>query len=144
MPPMGKIKVGSVEINEHALQFKFHLSTGPGGQNVNKVATAVELRFTVAQSGLSEAVCRRILKQGERHLNTAGELVMHAARHRSQKRNREEALQRLAVVLENAQTPPKQRIPTRPSQRAKQNRLDLKHKTSAKKHARKTSLQEDV
>ena len=141
---MSKVRVGSIEIDEQALQFKFQLSTGPGGQNVNKVATAVELRFKVERSGLPEAHCQRVLDHGKSHVNTAGELVIHATRHRSQKQNREEALQRLGVILANSQTPPKPRIPTRPSQRAKQARLDQKHKTSTKKHARKTNLGDDL
>ncbi|MCY3541252.1 MAG: alternative ribosome rescue aminoacyl-tRNA hydrolase ArfB [Gammaproteobacteria bacterium] len=134
------MKVGSVEVHDQAIQFKFHLSTGPGGQNVNKVATAVELRFNVAQSGLSESINERVLKQGKSHVNTAGELVIHATRHRSQKRNKEEALLRLVNIIEAAQTPPKPRIPTRPSARAKQVRLDQKRKTSEKKQSRKNSL----
>lgn len=143
MPPMGKVKVGSVEINEQALQFKFQLSSGPGGQSVNKVATAVELRFNIDQSGLSESFSQRVLEQGKTHLNAGRELVIHATRHRSQLRNKEDALQRLGKILETAQIPPKPRIPTRPSQRAKQIRIDQKHKTSAKKHARRTSLHEN-
>ena len=141
---MSRLKVGSVEIDEQALQFKFQLATGPGGQNVNKVATAVELRFNIVLSGLADAVCQRVLEQGKRHLNASSELVIHATRHRSQKRNREEALKRLAVILENSQIPPKPRIPTRPSQRAKQARLDQKHMTSAKKYARKSNLLDDL
>ena len=134
------MKIGSVEIQDQSIQFKFHLSTGPGGQKVNKVATAVELRFKVGQSGLSEPICKRVLKHGKPHLNSAGELVIHATRHRSQKRNKEEALQRLANILEYAQTRPKPRIQTRPSVRAKQARLDQKRKTSEKKQSRKNSL----
>ncbi len=134
------MKIGSVEVQDQAIQFKFHLSTGPGGQNVNKVATAVELRFNIEQSGLSEPICQRVLEQGKSHVNIAGELVIHATRHRSQKRNKEEALQRLANILDTAQTPPKPRIPTRPSARAKQVRLDQKRRTSEKKQSRKNSL----
>lgn len=134
------MKIGSIEVQDQAIQFKFHLSTGPGGQNVNKVATAVELRFNVEQSGLPEPICERVLEQGKSHLNTAGELVIHATRHRSQKRNKEEALQRLANILDTAQTPLKPRIPTRPSVRAKQARLDQKRRTSEKKQSRKNSL----
>lgn len=138
------MKIGSIEINEQALQFKFHLSTGPGGQNVNKVATAVELRFIVAQSGLPESISERVLEHGKSHVNTVGELVIHATRHRSQKRNKEEAIQRLANIIEAAQTPPKPRIPTRPSARAKQVRLDQKRRTSEKKVSRKTSRHENT
>ena len=141
---MGMLKIGSIEINESALQFKFHLSTGPGGQNVNKVATAVELRFNIEESGLSESVCKRILEVGKSRVNSAGEVVIHATRHRSQKRNKEEALHRLAKFLETALEPPKPRVPTRPSVRAKQDRLDQKRKTSAKKHARRDSLHENT
>ena len=134
------MKIGSVEVQDQAIQFKFHLSTGPGGQNVNKVATAVELRFNIEQSGLSEPICERVREKGKSHVNSAGELVIHATRHRSQKRNKEEALQRLANILDNAQTLPKPRIPTRPSARAKQVRLDQKRRTSEKKQSRKNSL----
>lgn len=140
---MGMTKIGSVEINESALQFKFHLSTGPGGQNVNKVATAVEVRFNIEESGLSESLCKRVFEVGKSRLNSAGELVIHATRHRSQKRNKEEALLRLASILESAQNPPKPRIPTRPSARAKKDRLDQKRKMSAKKQARRDSLHEN-
>ncbi len=132
------------QINESALQFKFHLSTGPGGQNVNKVATAVELRFNIEESGLSESVCKRILEVGKSRLNSAGEIVIHATRHRSQKRNKEEAIDRLEKLIETAQEPPKPRIPTRPSARVKQDRLDQKRKTSAKKQARRDSLHENT
>lgn len=141
---MVKLKVGSVDIDESALQFKFHQSTGPGGQNVNKVATAVELRFNVEQSGMSETLRGRVLEEGKSHLNTAGEIVIHATRHRSQKRNREEAIQRLATIVERAQTPPKPRIPTRPSARAKQVRLDQKRRISEKKQSRKNSRNEST
>lgn len=141
---MGMLKIGSIEINESALQFKFHLSTGPGGQSVNKVATAVELRFNIVESGLSESVCKRVFEVGKSRLNSVGEIVIHATRHRSQKRNKEEALDRLAKLLETAQEPRKPRVPTRPSVRAKQDRLDQKRKTSAKKQARKDSLHENT
>lgn len=141
---MGMLKIGSIEINESALQFKFHLSTGPGGQSVNKVATAVELRFNIVESGLSESVCKRVFEVGKSRLNSVGEIVIHATRHRSQKRNKEETLDRLAKLLETAQEPPKPRIPTRPSARVKQDRLDQKRKTSAKKQARRDSLHENT
>lgn len=140
---MGMTKIGSVEIIESALQFKFHLSTGPGGQNVNKVATAVEVRFNIKESGLPESLCRRVFEVGKSRVNSAGELVIHATRYRSQKRNKEEALDRLAKLLETAQEPPRPRVPTRPSARAKQDRLDQKRKTSAKKQARRDSLHEN-
>lgn len=133
------MKVGSLEVHDQAIQFKFHLSTGPGGQNVNKVATAVELRFNIEQSGLPESIRQRVLEQGKSHLNAVGELVFHATRHRSQKRNKEEALHRLANILDTAQTPPKPRIPTRPTARAKQVRLDQKRRTSKKKQSRQNS-----
>ena len=141
---MGMLKIGSIEINESALQFKFHLSTGPGGQNVNKVATAVELRFNIEESGLSESLCKRVREVGKSRVNSAGEFVIHATRHRSQKRNKEEALDRLAKLLETAQEPPRPRVPTRPSARAKQDRLDQKRKTSAKKQSRRDSLHENT
>lgn len=141
---MGMVKIGSVWIKESALHFKFHLSTGPGGQNVNKVATAVELRFNIEESGLSESLCNRVFETAKSRVNSAGEIVIHATRHRSQKRNKEEALDRLAKLIETAQEPPKPRVPTRPSARAKQDRLDQKRKTSAKKQARKDSLHENT
>ena len=111
---------------------------------MNKVATAVELRFNIEESGLSESVCKRILEVGKSRLNSAGEIVIHATRHRSQKRNKEEAIDRLEKLIETAQEPPKPRIPTRPSARVKQDRLDQKRKTSAKKQARRDSLHENT
>ena len=130
----------SITIDETELTERFILASGPGGQNVNKVATAVELRFDVAQSqSLPAAVRERLVTMAGKRLSSAGILVIAAQRFRSQARNREDARERLAALIREAATPPKLRRATRPSRAAKRRRVDDKRQQGARKRDRSGS-----
>jgi len=112
-------------------------SAGPGGQNVNKVATAVELRFDVASSpSLPEPVRARLLAKRDRRMTGEGVLVLSAQRFRTQDRNREDARERLAHFIESGLHAPKPRIATRPTRAAKERRLEAKRGRSTIKRGR--------
>ena len=113
-------------------------SSGPGGQNVNKVSTAVQLRFDVVHSaGLSEGVKKRLIKLAGRRMTDEGVLVILARRYRSQEKNREDARERLAALIRRATHRPPRRKATRPSAAAHQRRLDAKKNRGQIKHARR-------
>jgi ribosome-associated protein len=121
---------------EHELDEKFVTAGGPGGQNVNKVATAVQLRFNVKTSHAfndeQKWMIRRAL--GNR-INDEGELVLFVQTHRSQARNREEARERLVEMLEKALVKPKKRVKTKPSRAQKEKRLEGKaHRSETKRN----------
>ncbi len=112
-------------------------SQGAGGQNVNKVATAIHLRFDIANSSaLDDALKQRLLASSDRRITADGVLIIKAQQSRSQERNRQAALQRLVELLQKAMQEPKKRIPTRPGKKAKQKRLQQKSHRSAIKKAR--------
>ena len=112
-------------------------SQGAGGQNVNKVASAIHLRFDVAGSPSLPTHAKDALRRsGDRRLSADGVLVIKSQRHRSQDRNRQDALLRLTTILQRALEKKKPRIPTRPGKAAKQKRLDEKGRRSAVKKQR--------
>ncbi|HET6604517.1 MAG TPA: alternative ribosome rescue aminoacyl-tRNA hydrolase ArfB [Xanthomonadaceae bacterium] len=126
-----------ITIPESELEERFVRASGPGGQNVNKVSSAVELRFDVARSAaLPAAVRARLLARRDRRMSTEGVLVIQARRFRTQERNREDARARLASVVAAATEVPKRRIATRPSRAARQRRLDDKRQRGERKRTR--------
>lgn len=122
---------------EHELEEKFVTAGGPGGQNVNKVASAVQLRFNVKTSHAFDDEQKWMIRRalGNR-INDEGELVLFVQTHRSQVRNREEARERLVDLLEKALVKPKKRVKTKPSRAQKEKRLEGKAKRSSIKRNR--------
>ncbi|MCH8926328.1 MAG: aminoacyl-tRNA hydrolase [Proteobacteria bacterium] len=135
---------GTISLDPREIEESFIRSPGPGGQNVNKVATAVQLRFDLRRSpSLPEEVRARAERLAGRRLTKDGVVVITAARFRSQERNREDALARLVALLREAARPPVPRKATRPSAGAKRRRLDDKTRRGAIKRLRRTKPAED-
>jgi ribosome-associated protein len=131
------MKVGDLMIDEREITESFVRASGPGGQNVNKVATAVELRFDVRGSpSLPNDVALKLMKLAGSRLTAEGVIVIFAQTHASQTRNREEARGRLAELLRKAQEKEKPRRPTRPTAAARTRRLDEKGRRGAVKALR--------
>ncbi len=126
----------SIQIPEHDLHERFVRASGPGGQNVNKVATAVELRFDVSGSSLPEDVKARLAALAGRRMTAAGVLTIDSREHRTQAQNRAEARERLADLLRRAAVRPKSRRKTRPSKASRKRRLDAKVQRSGVKAGR--------
>ena len=101
-------------------------SQGPGGQHVNKAATAIQLRFDIRASSLSDFYKQRLLRMHDHRITKSGDVVIKAQTHRSQEQNREEALERLRALLRDAGHTRKKRLPTRPSRRQREQRLEDK------------------
>lgn len=128
---------GQLAIPDDELVEKFVRAAGPGGQNVNKVASAVELRFDVAGSrALPEPLRERLLARRDRRLTDDGVLVIQANRFRDQSRNRDDARARLADIVRAAQVVPKRRIATRPTRASKERRIEAKKSRSSVKRNR--------
>jgi ribosome-associated protein len=127
-----------IEIAEEEIEERFQLASGPGGQNVNKVATAVQLRFDAARSPAVPAeMFERLSRLAGRRMTRDGVLVIVAQRYRSQEQNRADARARLGALLRQAAIAPRSRIATRPTAASKQKRLRAKSARAGAKHLRK-------
>lgn len=134
--PMLRI-TDEISIDEAELEERFIRSSGPGGQNVNKVSTAVELRFDVARSAaLPSPVKVRLGRLAGRRLTDEGVLVLRADRFRTQERNREDARDRLIALIREATVVPKRRVKTRPSRGSQERRLQSKQRHGQTKRRR--------
>jgi ribosome-associated protein len=128
---------GQLAIPDDELVEKFVRAAGPGGQNVNKVASAVELRFDIARSrALPEPLRTRLLARRDRRLTDDGVLVIQANRFRDQSKNRDDARMRLADILRAAQVVPKRRVATRPTRASKERRIEAKKSRASVKRNR--------
>lgn len=133
----------SFSIDERELHFEFIRSAGPGGQNVNKVATAVQLRFDVQASSLPEDAKERLLAMAGQRATTAGEILIEARRFRTQEQNREDALRRFVELVRKSLVPPKPRQKTKPTAASKTRRLKEKKRKGEIKRMRKASFDEE-
>jgi len=117
----------TIRVNENELHFEFIRASGPGGQNVNKVATAVQLRFDIANSpSLTPHLKGRLIQLAGNRVNAGGILLIEAKRHRTQDQNREDALARFAELLQKASVVHRKRIKTKPTRSSSEKRLKIK------------------
>ncbi|MES9839247.1 MAG: alternative ribosome rescue aminoacyl-tRNA hydrolase ArfB [Candidatus Thiodiazotropha endolucinida] len=127
----------NVTIPDSEIEISAVRSQGSGGQNVNKVASAIHLRFDITASSLPERYRERLLKLSDKRINKDGVVIIKAQRYRDQERNRQDALDRLQRLIERVLTKPKKRIPTKPTKASNRRRLDSKTRRGRQKALRR-------
>ncbi len=127
----------NLAIDENAIRFVFIRSSGPGGQKVNKAATAVQLRFDVARSSLPADIQKRLARLAGEKINQEGVLIFDARRFRSQEQNRRDAQERLVELIRRAVQKPKPRLRTKPTAASQERRLEEKRRRGVLKRQRK-------
>ena len=134
----------TIAINENEIQLDFIRASGPGGQHVNKAATAVQLHFDVANSpSLPDDVCQRLTRLAGSRISENGILVINARRFRSQERNRQDAVDRLVELIQKAAEAPKHRRKTKPGTGSKKRRLEAKRRRGQTKRLRRVDPRSD-
>lgn len=133
-----------ITIPEREIILEFVRASGPGGQKVNKTATAVQLRFDIVNSSsLPDDVRQRLLRLGGKRVTEDGILILQARRYRTQEKNRQDAIDRLRLLIERASRRPKIRRKLKPSLSSKRRRLELKRRQTEKKHWRRPPKPDD-
>lgn len=131
----------TLQIDESELQFEYVRASGPGGQNVNKVATAVQLRFDVNTSSLPDNIKDRLAKLAGKRVTNDGVLILEAKRYRTQEQNREDAVRRFVELVRKSTIKPKKRVKTKPTKASQERRIkEKKQRGEIKKNRQKKSF----